>query len=494
MKRGAGGKGAGVEHARAHASSKPLSGGGADPAGSFDAFSMTLAIGVLIHQAILSDWAIVSHHMLVSIAALVLLARPSSVVRLLWLLGIQLFAWLIDLPYVVNHWMLLAIAGATILACATHLLLTGADPVVRRGVLFQRFAPLLRVEILLTYGFAGLSKLNAGFFDPTLSSAVTLYGEVARKLPFVPTGAWTLQPVIWGTVILELSLPLLLLWRPTRVVGVLIALGFHFVMAIAGFTPFSAIAVPFLILFLDDDTLARGRALARRLGRPVASAFEASPLRRLDPLLLACSAWLLVAALRTWELTPPVATRLAAIRAAKGVYTVVALALGLLVLTRLCTSGRSPVPSGGFRPSPGWLAVFPIIVFLNGLSPYLGLKTESSFTMYSNLQTEGPQWNHYVLPQAVRVFSLQDELVTIVSSDDETLVESAREERRWNPFEIRRFLADHPTADGVFEYRGRRFTRETIDEAGLAGPPPLLLRKALWFRPVDPPERNVKRH
>ena len=38
---------------------------------------------------------------------------------------------------------------------------------------------------------------------------------------------------------------------------------------------------------------------------------------------------------------------------------------------------------------PLWVYSFPLVLFLTCLSPYMGLKTESSIAMFSNLHTEG---------------------------------------------------------------------------------------------------------
>ena len=45
----------------------------------------------------------------------------------------------------------------------------------------------------------------------------------------------------------------------------------------------------------------------------------------------------------------------------------------------------------------------PALVFLNALTPYVGLKTQNSWTMYSNLQTEPGRWNHSLIPEVVRL-------------------------------------------------------------------------------------------
>ena len=56
----------------------------------FAMFSLLLAIGVLFHQAITGDWTVLSHHTLVSLAAIGVVCGPRSVWRLLLLMGVQL--------------------------------------------------------------------------------------------------------------------------------------------------------------------------------------------------------------------------------------------------------------------------------------------------------------------------------------------------------------------------------------------------------------------
>jgi hypothetical protein len=40
---------------------------------------------------------------------------------------------------------------------------------------------------------------------------------------------------------------------------------------------------------------------------------------------------------------------------------------------------------------------------LNGFSPYLGLKFNYSFAMFSNLRVDEARWNHLILPEWVRL-------------------------------------------------------------------------------------------
>jgi hypothetical protein len=66
---------------------------------------------------------------------------------------------------------------------------------------------------------------------------------------------------------------------------------------------------------------------------------------------------------------------------------------------------------------PVWGYALLALVVLNVLCPYLGLKTENSFAMFSNVLTEGDiaHWNSLILPQSMRVFHFEDHLVVVKS-------------------------------------------------------------------------------
>jgi hypothetical protein len=136
-----------------------------------------------------------------------------------------------------------------------------------------------------------------------------------------------------------------------------------------------------------------------------------------------------------------------------------------------------------------------VLALLNGLSPYLGLKTESSYTMFSNLRTEGGEWNHYLLPRQLQVFGFQDDLVSILRSNDPYLMRLAAGGYRLPPLELQRHIALHPDAALVYETRAGRFaSRRAADDPRLTRPTHTLLTKLLIFRPVPAPERNECLH
>jgi len=132
-----------------------------------------------------------------------------------------------------------------------------------------------------------------------------------------------------------------------------------------------------------------------------------------------------------------------------------------------------------------------VLVILNGLSPYLGLKTQSDFTMYSNLQTEAGHWNHELLPEGMRVFHFQDHLVRIVASSDPELAEAADRDREWVLFALRDWANDHPDASLTYELDGTVHTAPHVgDDPVLGDAPNPVLSKLFLFRDVPPASGN----
>jgi hypothetical protein len=86
-------------------------------------------------------------------------------------------------------------------------------------------------------------------------------------------------------------------------------------------------------------------------------------------------------------------------------------------------------------------AILPVVVFLNGLSPYLGLKTENSYAMFSNLRTEGNISNHYIMPTSFQIFDFQKDMVEIVSSSDPRLQLLANENKLMVFFSFKNYVA-----------------------------------------------------
>lgn len=466
----------------------------------FSIFAFLMASGVLFHQSILSDWNPFSHHILPSLAALLVLSRPKSLVAFLVMIAAHLASVAIDLPYVVNHWIFVGVLDVAILLTAMILYVQHRSSRLTGGELLQVLAPVIRWSVLCMYTFAALAKLNSDFFKPELSAAVSLYGELSSKLGgILPQETWAFYLVIWGTAALECSLPFLLSIRKTRWIGIVLAFSFHFAMGVSGFIPFSGFAVAFLFLFLPEDVPARFANLRTNMAwldkscTAIARVFT----NPATPVIL-CLTWFLIACTRSYAWLPPDQVRMAVIRFGQLLFALyyggVAFFVWKMYGPTLFNPNDQPRPASLKLASIG-LAIVPLVVILNALCPYIGLKTESSFTMYSNLQTEGNQWNHLLMPEAMKVFNWQDDLVSIIDSTYPPFQHAAKEDIRLTWFEFQRqaaeadsFAVTYRRGDNVYQ------VADSKSDPNLSQPPQAYWGKWMWFREVPVPEKNTIRH
>jgi hypothetical protein len=455
----------------------------------FTIFSFLFAAAALFHQARLEDFSSVFPDLAVSIAAIALLVRPSSTARFLVLLALEAAAVATDLPAVVNHSLFVALTAVGVFVAVGAGVLTRQPWLGDRGALFRRLAPVVRVEVVLLYLFAGLAKLNQSFFDPLLSCAPAMTEDLLTIGPLGLYASWQATPAIGGTLLVELGLPILLFFRRTRLVGVFVGVGFHTVLAVAGHVPFSGFAMAFYFLFVPDDVPQRLDQLrSRRPSWERASAvigrFASSP----AAFAALAGAWL--AAAGAVSLGPPGA--LGAVHlAANALFLVYVAGLVVALGGALLQGGRLAYEPGAFRLAhPVWL-VAPLLVVANGVSPYVGLKTQSVWTMYSNLQTEENRWNHLLVPEAVRVFGYQDHTVRVVASDLPALADAARQDRRLAWVAFREMASEHPAGTVVYERGDLRISAYPIATDPVLRTTPGAVETALLaFRDVPPSERN----
>ena len=353
-----------------------------------------------------------------------------------------------------------------------------------REKIYHSFAPMARVSLLLLYFFAVLHKLNWDYLNPAISCGTHLLnGIAAKRLPFLPEGEWVQLSAVWGTLFFEAGIPLLLLFRRTRAVGILIGMAFHFFLSIhphQGIYSFSVLMFALYGLFVPPGFPAR---LQWILDRYVLSPWRQTPfvLRMLlvgTVLVLAVMAWinwqhkLYVAGFLYWS---------AWAISAMGIYAAV------LWVSRGLGSADSKhlfrIPTKAF-----WL--LPAIILLNGMSPYLGLKTESSFSMFSNLRTEGGKTNHLFIPNTVRLTNFQDDLVEVLETDAEEFQFLIERNQLITYFEFRR-RASNIKRDFRTLIRRNGRTDTLVVKGGISSLPEYtsphswLLDKIFYFRYVD---------
>ena len=149
--------------------------------------------------------------------------------------------------------------------------------------------------------------------------------------------------------------------------------------------------------------------------------------------------------------------------------------------------------------TPTWLLVFPLVLALHGLTSYLGLRTAGNFTMFSNLRTEGGISNHLFMPRRlVSLADYQEDLVEILETDDVDFAEYREQQLLLPYFEFRRMMSGIENVRVTYLRGGQQHSFECKDghcnDAELAQPYSGLVRRLLYFRPVDKGPRMLCRH
>lgn len=465
--------------------------GGSDFASPFGLLAAALAVAVVLDQLWWGGFEVVSRHGVVVLAAFVVLARPSSVFRFVLLATAVVVSVAADLPVVGTHRLLELVVVATVLI---HLVVVTlrARHLPTPAAAFAGIAPFLRVSLIVVYAASALAKLNATFLDPVVSCAVPsargLLGflgvpGVDSSVLDDPRLAWS---AIGGTLLVEATLPVLLAWRRTRLIGVVVGLGFHAVLALAGNVPFSALVMALYVAYLPPDTADRLRGsiapvLPGRAGRTVSGCVL---------LALLVGGWLVGAALGPSTHVPgltafPSGLAVPALGAVVrwGCALIASGGAAVLLASRWRVPGSVPYPERALRMRSPVLVAGVLVLAIDAACPYVGLKTDTSFEMFSGLRTEPGAWNHLVVPETVRVFGLQDAAVEVLDATDPALRARTASGARLLPFELDRALRAEPGSTAV--------VRSVADPSPrVVGPSPPGRTIGQWvatFRDLPPP-------
>ncbi|MDQ6838363.1 MAG: HTTM domain-containing protein [Actinomycetota bacterium] len=460
----------------------------------FGLFSALFAMALILDQLWWGGFDVRSAHALVVLAALWVLLRPTSVIRFAVMTAVKVVSVALDLPFVGSHRLLELITGAGVISFLLWTTLRERH-VPTPGALFEGIAPFLRASMIVVYAFAALAKMNTAFFNPAISCASSMSRQIVWFYPSLLDGRWQVEPAIWGTVLIEVALPVLLALPWTRLLAVALGVSFHTVLALAGNVPFTAVAFAFYVAFLPKDTPERVRQLFSERPGVTLWASRTRPTNGAQILVLAVlvGAWLVGATLGPVNHEPGLlGTPSASVSAVIGSGTrlvVVMVALSgaiLVVMSRRAAPHPSPHPTRSLRIGHPILVVGLLMLTVNGVCPYLGLKTETSFEMFSGLRTEPGAWNNVVVPEAVRVFSYQDQRVRVVASNDPGLVARTSGGTRLVRFEMERYLRSHPGTVATYTTGGEQGSRTL----GPLAPGSPFAERVVVFRDVVPPGRS----
>lgn len=358
------------------------------------------------------------------VLALIVLLRPFSRIAFLSLAVVETLAVLIALPTTNTNRLLQLFLCFSIASTALYAWLRGGFRQLEPGTWLALFQPLLRLQIVIVYALAAWHKLNVDFLNPQSSCAVLLYeGTPFWHLHAASNGLrWFL---IIGTIATEATLPILLCMRRTRNLAVGYGAAFHFCLGFSGFYAFSVTMISLLFLFTPgnfcDLAVEWWRDKKESVRRAATIAF----------VLLAA----IVLVLTAIQFGPPLSQlRSHGLSSGLNVFWLTwakwagywmflfyLLPLGLFLRLWMDRSSSFPPLPQPFAAIPPIFWIVPALLIFDGLNPYLGLKTDTAFAMYSNLRTEDGRSNHLIWRHPLALASYQTDLVQVVDSSEPAL-------------------------------------------------------------------------
>lgn len=445
----------------------------------FRIFAVLWAIASLFHMAHSSTFDIQLNLALLTLSALYVVFKP-SLTSFTVFIALQVFDGLYRMPFTTNHWFFTVLVNLTILYALISLMIKRQSFHIRDGDLLGAFSPVVRVEVIILYFFTAFHKLNAGFFSPETSCATDLLA--AQHLDIVIP----LTPRIYSlnayfTVALEFLIPTMLCFKRTRNAGIMAGLLFHGVLAYStynAFYDFSSMIFALYFLFCSPGISTMIVTFINKLRSVFRNIVKNFGTTRLVMIILS-----LIAA----------AVLLSYFNKNLDNFQSVHLYFFWTLFSMMCISGfiafvllyRSPAEKTYSRTWSHWsFFVFPVIVFLNGAAPYLGLKTDSSYAMFANLRTEGGVTNHFIVPAHFQLFDFQKNVVEIISSTDPGFQKLANEKRLLVLFEFRRLTDRRKPSCVEYSLNGKRMTFSASDQSAVdgLGKNNFLLSKLMHFR------------
>jgi hypothetical protein len=155
---------------------------------------------------------------------------------------------------------------------------------------------------------------------------------------------------------------------------------------------------------------------------------------------------------------------------------------------------KAPATWRYWVPRPVALVVLPVIFVINGFAPYIGLKTEATISMFSNLHTEGGQTNHIFFDRPPYLFDYQSKIVRILDASPE-FIDWVNNHAQREPyadgqiylveFDFWDYLHKNPSTSVTYEDESGIHRLERAEDVLHEHPLPWTLRKIFTFKPVD---------
>jgi hypothetical protein len=429
----------------------------------FTLFSWMWVFSTILHQINRRDLFTTPLCAALTVLAFLCLVRPSRARRFVLFNFVSFLHYFIHAPKVGNHELITFMGEIAILIGFAVVTIADwrnpAQPARPLGErLMGQFEPPLRLIAISVYIFAFFHKLNTEYlFDRTQSCGALLPASMFESWPQsypesidrVAPGLVIALITMWGSLLLEGLVPVLLAVRRFNLLGVCLGFGFHLFLGIFFWWHFSPLQFALYFLFLPRE----GVLVAHDSLRKVKAAVCAATKRDLPALqsMLEIGAMVVMPILALlaiendvfgfwlashhrlyqwqgigWNFSTVVGWGSFCLYALLLTWIVVRIVRQVLfpergVVAAIAPPASAPPPAGdgisrsGRRRRLVYLLVWSLVLLFNGLCPHIGLKTTQSFSMFSNLKTEGGQTNHVIIPASWQIFDYQKDTVFITA-------------------------------------------------------------------------------
>jgi len=425
----------------------------------------------------LMSWAAIA-------VALLLIWRPRWTPLLVILAGVMITRYAIAMPVAGNNKMIAAFMNAGILMICAHALLRYGNTAQMRENIYENMRVTARALLAVMYFYGIFHKINTDFLDPRVSCAVALYMPLADGfgLQHSLTGKYL---AIWSTFIVEAIAIVSLYWKRWFAVGLLLALMFHFVIPISVYSwymDFSSLVLALYILSVPREVSERFYEICARMFRLLRDRFgmlgQALPFG-----IVIAGAVTLVGVLSVFSPQSSIAPS----HAYQSVWVLIWVVYGGVTMLLLADAAINHLPwRGTVAPRrPLWLYAVPATLFILCTAPHLGLRTEASIAMFSNLHTEAGVSNHLLITQPLPWFPYQSEVAMIKASSDPDLQHFADRNQGLVMFSLKERLRKQPEQWVTYELNGVRYEKATAQSLGAFTHASFWERKLLIFKHVD---------
>jgi len=391
---------------------------------------------------------------LMFLCSVLLICKPRSIKRLFSLSLIQLIYLFKEMPFTDNHLYIMGFINAGLLYGAIKSLFYRKPDNVEHAV---RNIPYICLVLIIAYTAAAFSKLNSGFFLIEKSCAVSMFYDsfsFITKKAFLPDILEAGLPFFITAT--ELSIPLLLLLRQTRHAGIILLIFFHIAISLSP----TATALDFTIMLFALSTLFMDKNLySTFLNTIQKTRLFLLQLIRKQTYLMPIAIFLLLVFVKVLSRVDFISYHLYWFILAPS-----ALIFGGIVIKSIFSSGlfrkaEQEISMMSFFNFYNSVLLF--ILLINIASPYLGLKTTGTFTMYSNLQTFNGDSNHYLVKR-LPLFMPMDDMVRIIDSDHHALLKYAGNNEWLTYHEFRRILSASPNTSVTYSRNGKLYSYDKV--------------------------------